>query len=61
MNNKIRRKISNVRISLRLPPALHQRLREQAQHERRSLHGHIIWLLENTGAMREAVHHRAIE
>jgi len=41
-------KINPVRISLRLPPALHKRLQEQAQHERRSLHGQIVWLLEHT-------------
>jgi hypothetical protein len=38
----------NVRISLRLPPALHKRLQAQAQRERRSLHGQIVWLLEHT-------------
>ena len=42
------KKIDHVRISLRLPPALHRRLQEQAQHERRSLHGQIVWLLEHT-------------
>jgi hypothetical protein len=42
------KKINHVRISLRLPPALHKQLQEQAQHERRSLHGQIVWLLEHT-------------
>ena len=42
------KKINPVRISLRLPPALHKRLQAQAQHERRSLHGQIVWLLEHT-------------
>jgi hypothetical protein len=41
-------KIKHVRLSLRLPPALHKRLQAQAQHERRSLHGQIVWLLEHT-------------
>jgi hypothetical protein len=41
------RKINHVRISLRLEPALHKRLQAQAQHERRSLHGQIVWLLEH--------------
>ena len=41
-------KINSVRISLRLPPVLHTRLQEQAQHERRSLHSQIVWLLEHT-------------
>jgi hypothetical protein len=40
--------IKPVRISLRLPPALRTRLQEHAQHERRSLHGQIVWLLEHT-------------
>ena len=42
------KKINPVRISLRLPPALHKQLQAQAQHERRSLHGQIVWLLEHT-------------
>jgi hypothetical protein len=42
------KKIHHVRISLRLEPALHKRLQAQAQHERRSLHGQIVWLLEHT-------------
>ena len=42
------KKIDPVRISLRLEPALHKRLQEQSQHERRSLHGQIVWLLEHT-------------
>jgi hypothetical protein len=42
------KKISTVRVSLRLPPALHKRLQERAQHEHRSLHGQIVWLLEHT-------------
>jgi hypothetical protein len=54
-------KINNVRISLRLPPALHKRLREQAQDACRSLHGQIVWLLENTTAARDAAGHRAGE
>jgi hypothetical protein len=41
---------NTVRISLRLPPALHQRLRERAKHEHRSLHSQIVWLLQNTVA-----------
>jgi hypothetical protein len=41
------RKINHVRISLRLEPALHERLQAQAQQERRSLHGQIVWLLEH--------------
>jgi hypothetical protein len=45
---------NRVRISLRLPPLLHQRLQAQAQHERRSLHGQIIWLLEHTIAAPDA-------
>jgi hypothetical protein len=48
-------KINPVRISLRLPPALHKRLQEQAQHERRSLHGQIVWLLEHTIPAPQAV------
>ena len=52
-------KINNVRISLRLPPALHKRLREQARYDRRSLHGQIVWLLENTTAARDASDHQA--
>jgi hypothetical protein len=51
MNNPIK----TVRVSLRLPPALHKRLRERAKHEHRSLHSHIIWLLSHTVATREAV------
>ena len=54
------KKINNVRISLRLPPALHKRLQEQAQHERRSLHGQIVWLLEHTNTMLEAGGPRSI-
>ena len=46
-------KINKVRISLRLPPTLHKRLKERAQHERRSLHGQIVWLLEDTVAAQE--------
>jgi hypothetical protein len=42
------KKINTVRVSLRLSPALHKRLQERAQHERRSLHGQIVWLLEHT-------------
>jgi hypothetical protein len=42
------KKIDHVRISLRLEPALHKRLQAQAQHERRSLHGQVVWLLEHT-------------
>jgi hypothetical protein len=42
------KKIDHVRISLRLPPALHKRLQAQAQYERRSLHGQLVWLLEHT-------------
>jgi hypothetical protein len=44
-----------VRISLRLSPGLHKQLQEQAQNEHRSLHGQIVWLLENTLAEREGV------
>jgi hypothetical protein len=44
-----------VRISLRLPPALHKRLRERAKQEHRSLHSQIVWLLTNTVAAWEAV------
>lgn len=51
MNNVIKK----VRVSLRLPPALHKRLRERAKQEHRSLHSQIIWLLTNTVATREAV------
>lgn len=40
--------IDHVRISLRLPPALHKWLQAQARRERRSLHGQIVWLLEQT-------------
>ena len=47
--------IKTVRVSLRLPPALHTRLRERATHEHRSLHRQIIWLLSHTVATREAV------
>jgi hypothetical protein len=47
-------KISCVRISLRLEPALHKRLQAQARHERRSLHGQIVWLLEHTMTVPEA-------
>ena len=42
------KKSNPVRISLRLPPALHKRLQAQAQHERRSLHAQVVWLLEHT-------------
>ena len=49
------KKINHVRLSLRLPPALHKRLRAQAQLDRRSLHGHVVWLLEHTIAAQEAV------
>jgi len=42
-----------VRISLRLSPAIHKQLQAQAQHEHRSLHGQIVWLLESTLARRE--------
>jgi hypothetical protein len=55
MNNPIK----TVRVSLRLPPALHKRLRERAKHEHRSLHSQIIWLLSNTVATREMVALRA--
>jgi hypothetical protein len=60
------KQINPVRISLRLEPALHKRLQAQAQHERRSLHGQIVWLLEHTipaptagGALRERAPHAA--
>ena len=60
------KKIGPVRISLRLEPALHKRLQAQAQHERRSLHGQIVWLLEHTipapqagGSSRERAPHAA--
>jgi hypothetical protein len=53
-NNRDKKSIA-VRISLRLSPALHKQLQEQAQNEHRSLHGQIVWLLENTLAEREAV------
>jgi hypothetical protein len=49
------KKINHVRISLRLPPALHKRLQAQAQHERRSLHGQLVWLLEHTMTVPAAV------
>ena len=59
-------KINPVRISLRLEPALHKRLQAEAQHERRSLHGQIVWLLEHTtpaptavGSLRERAPHAA--
>ena len=55
MQNNRDKKSMAVRISLRLSPALHKLLQEQAQNERRSLHGQIVWLLENTLAEREAV------
>ena len=55
MKSKITRKSSDLRISLRLSPALHKQLQEQAQHERRSLHGQIVWLLESTPTPREAL------
>jgi hypothetical protein len=55
MNNKTKKKTPDVRISLRLSPTLHKQLQEQAQHEHRSLHGQIVWLLENILAAREAV------
>jgi hypothetical protein len=48
MTKKIDHKIKSVRVSLRLPAELHRRLQAQAQHERRSLHGQIVWLLEHT-------------
>jgi hypothetical protein len=48
-------KINKVRISLRLPPALHKRLKDRAQLEHRSLHSQIVWLLESTAAARAAV------
>ena len=51
---------THVRISLQLPPALHHWLQEQAQHARRSLPGHIIWLLERTSPATDAVGPRAI-
>jgi hypothetical protein len=51
MNNNT----SKVRISLRLPPALHKQLRERAEQEHRSLHSQIVWLLNNTVAARETV------
>lgn len=47
-------KITPVRLSLRLPPALHTRLREQAQDNRRSLQGQIVWLLEHLSARGDA-------
>ena len=53
-------KTNLVRISLRLPPALHKRLQEQAQHERRSLQGQIVWLLEHTIPAPEAGGPRAL-
>lgn len=51
MNNTI----NKVRISLRLPPALHKWLKERAKQEHRSLHSQIVWLLKNMVAAREAV------
>jgi hypothetical protein len=54
-------KTTTVRISLRLPPALHTRLRESAQDDRRSLQGQIVWLLEHTMATREATGQRVHE
>jgi hypothetical protein len=60
------KKINHVRISLRLEPALHKRLQAQARHERRSLHGQIVWLLEHTitapkvvGSLSERAQHAA--
>jgi hypothetical protein len=41
-----------IRFLLRLPPDLHERLRLLAARERRSLHGQILYLLEQ--AMEEA-------
>ena len=35
-----------IRFLLRLPPDLHERLRRLAVRERRSLHGQILYLLE---------------
>ena len=35
-----------IRFLLRLPPGLHERLRLLAARERRSLHGQILYLLE---------------
>jgi hypothetical protein len=55
MRNNRNIKSITVRISLRLSPALHKQLQKQAQNEHRSLHGQIVWLLENTLADREAV------
>jgi hypothetical protein len=51
MNNQI----DHVRISLRLPSALHTRLQAQARHQRRSLHGQIVWLLDHLASVPEAV------
>jgi hypothetical protein len=48
MTKKLTHQIKRVRVSLRLPAALHRRLQAQARHERRSLHGQIVWLLEHT-------------
>jgi hypothetical protein len=62
----MKKKIDPVRISLRLEPALHTRLQAQARHERRSLHGQIVWLLEHTipaptavGSLHERAPHAA--
>ena len=53
MPPKLSKKSIDVRISLRLSPALHKQLQAQARQERRSLHGQIVWLLESTLAARE--------
>jgi hypothetical protein len=55
MTNKKDKKVSHVRISLRLSPELHTMLQARAQRERRSLHGQIVWLLETTLAEHEVV------
>jgi predicted DNA-binding protein len=34
------------RISLRLPEALHERAKRLAEHNRRSLHAELLWLIE---------------
>jgi predicted DNA-binding protein len=34
-------------ITLRLPDELHERLKEAAEHNRRSLHAEILWRLEH--------------
>jgi predicted HicB family RNase H-like nuclease len=33
-------------ITLRLPDGLHERLKQAAEHNRRSLHAEILWRLE---------------